>query len=434
MNGIFIGHDRHGNPLTYKKQGRSSGEGHLFLSAPPRSGKARDILIPALLQYDQGSCIVIDPKGQLAAVTAAHRARPRTEGGLGQRVIVLNPFGILPAELGSMSANFNPMATLDSASDTFGADCDNIADSIVTHEGGDRENHWSDSARGLVAALIAHLAANLKDPKSKTLAMVRRVITSPDLLLTAALEAQAGDDDFIAEGLKRFAEIDAENKGELASIISTANTQTRFIGNRAIARSLAGSDFTFADLKTQATTVYLVLPVRYLASCGKWFRLVLASALDQLLNETKGLPVLCILDEFAQLGKLAVIENTLGLAAGMGVQLFPVLQDLTQLMELYPKRWESFLGCAGVQMFFAPRENTTAKYVSELCGDMTVKVPSESKGTTSKVGVFVDEQTGLNEGTSFSQASRRAKLPQDIRRMSDKEFIMFWDGLPGRFI
>ena len=31
------------------------------------------------------------------------------------------------------------------------------------------------------------------------------------------------------------------------------------------------------------------------------------------MNKTKVLPVLCILDEFPQLGKLAVIEDTLGL-------------------------------------------------------------------------------------------------------------------------
>lgn len=132
MKGIFVGYDQAGKARSYKKQGRSSGEGHLFLSAPPRSGKARDILIPALLQSGQGSCIVIDPKGQLAAVTGPQRAR------MGHRVVVLNPFNILPREIGK-SARFNPMAALDPSSDTFSADCDNIADSIVTHEGGDRE-------------------------------------------------------------------------------------------------------------------------------------------------------------------------------------------------------------------------------------------------------------------------------------------------------
>jgi type IV secretion system protein VirD4 len=442
MTGIPVGFDENGRQLTYKHEGNSSGEGHLFLSAAARTGKMVGILAPALLQYDQGSCIIIDPKGELTAVTGPQRAR------MGQRVIISNPFNILPDVLApdtphhfrglekwvTFGAKFSPMAALDPGSDTFGADCDNIADSIVTHEGGDRENHWSDSARGLVAGLIGHLAANEEDERKKTLAMLRRAITSPSMLQRFAHEAQmenAGQDESVAETLEPFADKDAANKGEIASIISTARTQTRFLGTSAIAKSLNGSDFRFMDLRQQPTTVYLVLPVKYLNSCGKWFRLVLASALNELLTETKGLPVLCVLDEFAQLGKLGVVENTLGLAAGLGVQLWPVLQDLTQLKDLYRERWESFLGCAGVQMFFAPREYTTSEEISKLCGETMVKVPSESKNTSKD---NIGWKTGTNQGTATSLTQRRALLPQEIRQLPGNEFLMFWDGLPGRFI
>jgi len=448
MRGIPIGYDDQGRALSYKREGRSSGEGHLFLSAPPRSGKARDILIPALLQYDQGSCIVIDPKGQLAAVTGPERAR------MGQRVKILNPFNILPDVLApgtphhfqgledhvTFGAKFNPMAALDPGSDTFGADCDNIADSIVTHDGGDRENHWSDSARGLVAALIGHLAANEDDKRKQNLAELRRAITSPSTLQRYAFEAQMdnlGQDESVAETLEPFAEEDAANKGEIASIISTARTQTRFLGTRAIAKCLSGLDFSFGDMKEQPTTVYLVLPVKYLKSCGKWFRLVLASALDELLTENKGrFPVLCILDEFAQLGKLAVIENTLGLAAGLGVQLWPVLQDLTQLKELYKERWETFLGCAGIQMFFAPREFTSSEEISKLCGDTTVLNPGSTRGKSVTPGrrVFDPSSTTTSESSSSSYASRRALLPQEVRQLAGDEFLLFTDGMPGRFV
>ena len=446
MKGIFVGYDQEGNALSYKNAGQSRGEGHLFLSAPPRSGKARDILIPALLQYDQGSCIVIDPKGQLAAVTGPQRAR------LGQQVIILNPFHILPDVLSpdspehfgrlnatdkgrcTFDAKFNPMKALDPTAETFGADCDNIADGIVTHDG-DRDSHWSQSAHGLISALIGHLAANMPSEKSKTLATVRQIIRVPERLEEAAQLAHDGEDGLVGEALEAYRNLkDAPNKAEIAGIISTARTQTRFMGNRAIADSLSGSDFQFSTLKKTLTTVFLVLPVRYMASCGKWFRLVLAAALDQLLTENKGLPVLCVLDEFAQLGKLGIIENCLGLAAGMGVQLWPVLQDLTQIKELYPQRWESFLGCAGVQMFFTPRENTSANYISELCGETTVEVSSRSQSTSLVPGIFSNTATGINEGTSTNLHGRRALLPQEIRQLPDSEFIMFTDGMPGRFI
>lgn len=71
-----------GQPLFY------SGKAHLLTVAPARQGKGINVVIPNLLHF-QGSVFVTDPKGELAAVTAAHRAER-----LGQKVYVLNPWGI----------------------------------------------------------------------------------------------------------------------------------------------------------------------------------------------------------------------------------------------------------------------------------------------------------------------------------------------------
>src|SRR5207237_218334 len=79
--GIRIGFSQSGQVLRYP------GAGHLITIAPTRMGKGRDILIPALLEWNQ-SCIVIDPKGELAAVTGHYRKR------FGE-VLILNPFAIL---------------------------------------------------------------------------------------------------------------------------------------------------------------------------------------------------------------------------------------------------------------------------------------------------------------------------------------------------
>ena len=71
----------------------------------------------------------------------------------------------------------------------------------------------------------------------------------------------AGQDDSVAEMLEPFADKDAANKGEMASIISTARTQTRFLGTRAIAKVLKRFRFLFRGLQIATATVYLVLPV-----------------------------------------------------------------------------------------------------------------------------------------------------------------------------
>jgi type IV secretory pathway TraG/TraD family ATPase VirD4 len=352
---------------------RYNGDAHLITVAPTRSGKGRDILIPALLEYP-GSCIVIDPKGQLAAVTQAQRER------MGQKVIVLNPFNLLSDEIGK-TAQYNPMAVLDPKSKAFGADCLKLAEAIVLH-GREADSHWTDSARGLVAGVIGHLAATGRDDE-RNLAMVREIIAGPDDVLVAfAKEAMKAGNAFNSQKLARFANEKAQNWGELASILSNARTQTDFIGIETIADNLKRSDFRFRSLKKEATTVYLVLPGEYLDTCGKWFRLIVASALHELWRGSKGtLPVLAILDEFAQLGRLTVIENAMAMAAGYGLQLWPILQDLTQLKKHYGESWETFLSGAEVQQFFGPRDQTTADYISKRSGVRTVVTYGESAGT-----------------------------------------------------
>lgn len=71
-----------------------------------RTGKGTRVIVPALLRYT-GSAIVIDPKGENAAVTARIRA-----GLLDQAVHVINPWGELATTFkarGLAPATFNPV-------------------------------------------------------------------------------------------------------------------------------------------------------------------------------------------------------------------------------------------------------------------------------------------------------------------------------------
>ena len=389
------------------------GESHLITIAPSRSGKGRDVLIPVALSPRLGSVIIVDPKGQIAAVTARQR---RTDG---RRVFCLNPFGLFTDRLGA-PVPYNPMSTLDFKSPSYGADCDSLAQAVIWPTGSD--THWTDSAQQLVSGLVMHFAKYGK-PGMSNLVTVRGVIGGPPSIFTAAIDnAMRTGDILIMERLSRFAELSQDDR-EARSIISVAKTQTAFIGNEAIRASLKGEGFSFSELREGTdATAYLVLPGEYLHTCGKWFRLVVGSALRELMQNAKGKPVLFMLDEFAQLGRMEAIETAIALSAGYGIRLWPVLQDLNQLKDLYPKNWETFLANAGVHQFFTPRDLTTAEYLSNRCGQRTVLVKNTSTREISKKesrGGF----TGISQ--SYSPQSRPLFLPQEIMGMRRDRQLLF---------
>ena len=85
-----------------------------------------------------------------------------------------------------------------------------------------------------------------------------------------------------------------------------------------------------------------------------------------------GQPVLFLLEEFASLGHMEVIEHAAGYAAGFGVKLWMIVQDIPQLKRHYKEGWETFLGNAGLVQAFANSDETTLAFLSKKLGETEV--------------------------------------------------------------
>src|ERR1700688_2178381 len=102
------------------------GERHLLVIGPNGTGKGTRFLIPNLLSITDRSIVVIDPKGELAAVTAKFRSTVSD-------VVLLNPFNVL----GLGSAGFNPLASLDPKSPYFYDEAAALGEAFIKLEGND---------------------------------------------------------------------------------------------------------------------------------------------------------------------------------------------------------------------------------------------------------------------------------------------------------
>ena len=339
---------------------------HACLIATSRAGKGRSAIIPNLLTWP-GSALVIDPKGQNAYVTALTRGNggPGLTDTLGQRVRIVDPLGeIRDDKLRPYIARFNPLAELDLQGADYVERVGLIADALVVPSPNAKDSFFDNSARALISGLIDYvLISKTVGDDERNLATVRGLLIHPDGPPLEEMSemgglAQAGSAGVLQAG-----------KNAAGDVISTAIAHTKWLDSIAMQRALGASDFSLRELNEGNTTVYLVLPPQYLDEHGRFLRLFVNLALQTAAEGRKGkYATLFLLDEFYALGRLQQLAKSAGLMAGYGVKLWPIIQNIGQVQELYPENWETFLGNAGQWMVFAVNDQTTAGYLSDRLG------------------------------------------------------------------
>jgi type IV secretion system protein VirD4 len=408
---------------------------HMLTVAGSRAGKGRSAIVPTLLTYD-GSVLAIDPKGELANLTAATR-----QARLGQSVYVLDPFGVTQGVAASRRASFNPMRMLrygdpkkGSGSATIVEDAGLIADALVVRDEGARDSHWDDSARNLIEGVILHVATWPKYWRVRHLGTVRDLIMGRARLgnrrgmdvLAAEMRANAALAGVITDAAEDFF---AKPDDERESVLSTARRHIRFLSYASMKRVLSGHDFDLADLKRGRVSVYLCLPAMRMGTCNRWFRLFVNMALAAF-ETTPGKPeppVLMCLDEFAVLGHLKTIEDAAGQIAGFGVKLWPIIQDLGQLKALYRDRWQTFMGNAGALQFFGNNDTFTLDWISKRLGTTSLIV--ENRAEVGEREATKEDRRGL----SWSAQTRALLTGEEIARFFSRDDpmqrqLIIWTG------
>lgn len=402
-SGFFMGFE--GSRTLYY-----NGPGHFLLTAGTRSGKGVGSIIPNLLLDSlQSSWVVVDPKGENAAVAAsAMKAR-------GKDVILLNPWKLLDSEFKARGFkdehSFNPLSLLEGSSDlNLVDDVDILAEMIVPiPAGGTDKDHFTSRARSFVAAMMLHLMTAPAHADKRTLATIWGWLRSSDEELNALILEMCGNDHETAGNVVGAA---AESMGalklgsgrEFASIMSTAQRYTDFLKSPALAASMASSSFDLGKLSEGNTAVFVIIPTDRLKTSAQWLRLVVTALMRGVVRKPKN-RVVFLLDEAYALGYVSEIETALGTYAGYGVSVWSIFQTLTQIKELYGVNWENFLGSAAVRQFFGVGDQFSAEYLSKFMGSRTIVDVSGSgqlKGVAARALLNPDEVRRGSKNASFT--------------------------------
>jgi type IV secretion system protein VirD4 len=332
-------------------------DGHLLTIAPTRRGKGRAAIMPALLTCP-APLIVFDPKGEAYHVTARRRRE------LGQQVRVLDPFHIV----GDTSDRLDPLDLLDLPKGMLDCDAEMLAAQFSVGHQFLSDSYWNDTARALIAGLIAFIAST-KPRNERSLAAVRKLfyLDDFDYTLAAGLDTIKDLHEFPRDMLANYLQIPSDKTRPC--VRSTAETFVSVLGSAAVTEVLRDSTVSLRDLYDGGpTTLYLVIPPDKLDSHASLLRIWFATLLTVVgrRSEIPVEPTLFLIDEAAQLGAMPALKTAITLLRGAGLRVWSFWQDLSQLQASYPKDWSTIVNNCSVLQLFGLKHPFLAKQWADI--------------------------------------------------------------------
>jgi type IV secretion system protein VirD4 len=388
---------------AFEEDGRVQGylhwddEGHLVTVAPTRSGKSTMQIIPNLLRY-RGSCVVLDPKGELYAKTSEWR-----------RSIEQSVYRIAPFE--DATDAFNPMDMVRSP-----ADARALADLMIPEDPNAQE-YFRKDAIAFLNGVIQYVKKR-ESHGPATIAKVREVTSLPsDTFLLVAQEMSLSEIPAIANA-GNIVLGKSKDRG-LPALRDTLNTELSMWDDPGVQRATRNADFRFHDLKDRPTTVYITVPFDKMKAFAPFLRVLLASALEAMVQNPTlpDIDVLFVLDEFLSLGSFPQFRDAIRTHAGSGVRLWFFLQNLSVLEELYPRSWRAFFD-ASVQSFFGIKDIYTGGVISDILGETTIAHRttsySISAGLSQQDFFEGSSSESLNVSHNVSITGRKLLTPAEV--------------------
>lgn len=333
----------------------------VMVVGPTQSGKTTGFAIPAILEWS-GPLLATSVKADLLHETVAWRR------SLGE-VQYYDPTGAVGRlEDGARPSGWSPLAravTWPGARRMASALC-----SVARAGDGGMEDagFWYANAEKLLAPLLfaaASAGASMAD-------VVRWLDEEETTQVLLALELAA-----VPEALRAARTILGREERQRASVYATAETVVAAFADPAVAVSAQRCDIDPVSLLSGSSgSLYCCAPARDQERLAPVFTAIVREVLDAAFEKAAASgrpldpPLLVVLDEAASVAPLADLDRVVATAAGHGVQLVTVWQDLAQVESRYGVRWATVVNnhrakvvCSGVA------DPVTLQHVSGLLGE-----------------------------------------------------------------
>lgn len=391
----------------------------ILIVGPPGSGKSSRYSLPNLVhaaQHDPDrSLLITDPKGELYRNMAGQL---RQQGFEIRTINLLNP---------RASDRYNPLDYVHTVEDAF-----RLANTIISNTSGSTTHgdpFWINAEKALLTCLIWYVKT-AQEPQYQHLGAVLHLGN------TFAKDPELMESVFSNPSLDETAKT-------LYAQIASLSEKTRdgvFIGfavrlqlwtSKQICTLTAGSDFHLRDLGRRRITLFLIIPDHhstYQALTSLFFDQTFQELIAEADEHGGRLPfeVRLMLEEMANIGRIADLEKRLSTIRSRGLLVEMILQTIGQLKALYGDAWNTITGCADTVLVLAANDQETAEWVSKRLGTTTIKTSSTSNTNTDRGG---------SDSRSYHFTSRALMLPDEVQGqgrqgLRDDELLLIQRGIP----
>ena len=383
---------------------RSDEPAHILVVGPSRSGKGTGFVLPNGYLW-RGSAVFFDPKRENFNALANHRK------ALGDKVFMFSP--------GSNDTHrYNPLDFV-RRDERMATDCLVVASFIIPEKADDT---WAGAGRLLLSALIGYvLSSPLIVGAQHMRSVARMTTTGKDIssVLRAIVKTERPHlPTWVVDNFNQYIALEPETRN---SAVFNVNMAMSLWNNGLISAATETSDFDIRELRRQPMTIFIGCTIAELAIFRPLIRILFQQIHDLMMvkipGEDEPHQVLLMLDEFYHVGRMDSLISKITISAGYGFRMCIVLQDISQLDELYGKNTRiTTVSGSQIKLFIQINDLETSEFVSEMLGETTqvYKTPVTRPGQ----GIFAPRAWAPH------YTPRPLRSPLELREMSDRTSIL----------
>jgi len=357
--------------------------------APTGEGKTTSLFLPNLLSnhLPKSSIIIADPKGEMYELSHKYQE------SIGRKSILFEPLG--------NNAKYNPLEHCESFTEVR-----ELASNLIQNGGlalrlagggGAGDSTWENMSIPIFTAALLN---------SKSINEALKFLIEVPLLKQVEILGQHENED-VRQQFAIFMSSGGSPK-TMSSIISTVLSSLQLFTDHNIIISTSKSDFKPTDLREQPIALYIKFDESKANYLSPFLSVFYTQLIDKIMY-SDGLPVLFMLDEAQNTGRISNLAQIVATGRSRGLGFMICLQNLVRLYDIYGKNNTTTilnnLKCKVVLPSLSDYE--ALNYLSNLCGDKELQTESIS-----------------DNNTSHSKTVKKLFTADEIRRIEDDKVLL----------